>query len=209
MSTRFETIYATNEWGHGSGEGSLPVHTAGYAAFLQSFVAQRKISSIVDMGCGDWQFSKNIDWGSARYHGFDVVPMVIERNSKEYSKPNVQFSLYSGDPSQLPAADLLIVKDVLQHLSTQRVLDFLPNLSRYRFCLLTNCVNPRGTTVNRDIADGDFRYLDLRLPPFNLKATEVYSFTNAMNPLRKLLRRPRWFKRVLLVENPSVAPAAR
>lgn len=57
MSKRFEEIYATNEWGHGSGEGSLPVHTRGYVAFLQAFLAEKNITSVVDMGCGDWQFS--------------------------------------------------------------------------------------------------------------------------------------------------------
>jgi hypothetical protein len=201
MNTRFEEIYATNEWGHGSGEGSLPIHTAGYSSFLESFVVKRNVSSIVDMGCGDWQFSKNIRWGSAHYHGFDVVPQVIELNIKTYSQENVLFSLYSGDPAELPAADLLIVKDVLQHLSNQRIIDFLPNLNRFRFCLLTNCVNPKGRTDNRDITDGDFRYLDLRLPPFNVNATEVYSFTNAMSPLQRFVRAPRWRKIVLLLEN--------
>ena len=37
MNKRFEEIYATNAWGYGSGEGSLQVHTAGYARLLESF----------------------------------------------------------------------------------------------------------------------------------------------------------------------------
>lgn len=204
MNTRFEEIYSKNEWGHGSGEGSLPIHTSGYAAFLERFLVERKISSVVDMGCGDWQFSKNIRWNAVQYHGFDVVSSVILNNQSRYTTENIKFHLYSGDAAELPSADLLIVKDVLQHLSNERVLSFLPTFARFKYALLTNCVNPKGPTLNQNIEDGDFRYLDLRLPPFNLNATEVYSFTNSMNPIKRLLRGPQWLKRVLLLESAAI-----
>ena len=208
MSQRFEQIYETNEWQHGSGEGSLPVHTQGYVAFLESFLVKRGIQSVVEMGCGDWQFSKNVRWGAASYRGFDVVKSVIARNQASHARAGVSFELYSGNPAELPAADLLIVKDVLQHLSDRAVAEFLPHLPRFKHALLTNCVNPRGPTVNRDIVDGDFRYLDLRHSPFHLAATEVFAFTNTMGWMARVLRRPRWFKRVLLVEGSALAPPA-
>ncbi len=164
---------------------------------------QRKIKSVVEMGCGDWQFSKDIDWGGAIYHGFDVVPSVITRNQKAYSRTGVSFHLYSGDPAELPHADLLIVKDVLQHLSDAKINGVLPHLKRFTYSLITNCVNPRGITQNTDIVDGDFRYLDLRLAPFNHAAEEVFSFTNKMSLIYRIVNRPRWFKRVLLVTSQS------
>jgi hypothetical protein len=151
------------------------------------------------MGCGDWQFSRSIHWGSIQYRGYDVVRSVIEQNTSKYSAPNISFHLYSGDPEELPPADLLISKDVLQHLSDNSVAKVLPCLDRFKYSLLTNCVNPRGTTLPSDIVDGDFRYLDLRLPPFNLPAQEVYSFNNAMSPIERLFKGPRWTKLVLLV----------
>jgi len=200
MSNRFEQIYATNEWGSGSGEGSLPVHTRGYVDFLQSFLIENRITSVVDMGCGDWQFSRSIQWGNINYRGYDVVRSVIEENRRKYSAPNISFHLYSGNAEEFPPADLLISKDVLQHLSNDSVSKVLPCLDRFKYSLLTNCVNPRGRTVPTDIADGDFRYLDLRLPPFNLSAKEVYSFNNSMNPIERLFKGPRWTKVVLLVE---------
>lgn len=207
MNQRFEDIYATNEWQHGSGEGSLAEHTQGYVAFLERFLQERGITSVVEMGCGDWQFSKDVQWGRASYQGFDVVQSVIAANQARHAREGVSFHFYSGEPAELPEAELLIVKDVLQHLSDRAVADFLPHISRYRYALLTNCVNPRGPTVHRDIADGDFRYLDLRLSPFKLQATEVHSFSHSMSWVQRLLRRRRWFKRVLLVE--SAASAAR
>ena len=100
-----------------------------------------------------------------------------------------------------PAADLLIVKDVLQHLNDATVQRTLEHFPRFRQVLATNCVNPRGPTMHRDIADGDFRYLDLRQPPFSLQATEVYSFERRGSLKERLLGRPRWRKKVLLVES--------
>jgi SAM-dependent methyltransferase len=197
---RFEQIYDKNEWGHGSGEGSLLQHTRGYMAFLQGFLAKRGVKTVVEMGCGDWQFSKFIDWAGADYAGYDVVPSVVKSNQDAYAKAGVTFQLYSGNPGELPSADLLIVKDVLQHLNDRAVIALLSQLPRFKFALLTNCIQPRGTTINRDIEDGDFRYIDLRLPPFNLNATEVFGFTHEKILVQRLLGRVRWRKHVLLVE---------
>lgn len=203
MQSAFEKVYATNEWHHGSGEGSLPKHTRGYVQFLQQFMREHQVKSVVDMGCGDWQFSKLIEWAGIQYHGFDLVKSVIDANNSQYAKPNITFTKYNGDFSQLPAADLLITKDVLQHLSAENINKFLPHMARFPMCLITNCVNPRGETTNKDIEDGEFRYLDLRLPPFNVVATEVYEFTNHRPKWLKSLLKVRWRKKVLLKDNRS------
>ena len=210
MKERFEQIYATNEWVKGSGEGSFPINNRGYIAFLEGFLREHAIESVVDLGCGDWQFSKDIDWGHSHYHGFDIVASVIVGNRKRYSSETVRFSAYSGDFNELPGGDLLIAKDVLQHWSDETIERFLPHLRRYRYALITNCVNPEGETVNVDIQDGDARYLDLRLPPFSIAATEVYSFRQHRGLLKTLLQRPQWLKRTLLIEAGStrINPAA-
>lgn len=207
MINRFQEIYEKNEWSYGSGPGSLEIHTRGYRAFLQHFLSQNKITSVVDMGCGDWQFSKFIDWKGINYQGYDVSPMVVRRNNDEFTAENISFTLYSGNTAELPAADLLIAKDVLQHLPNQTIFDFLPNLKKYKYALLTNCTNPRdGNNVNQDIELGDFRYLDLRLPPFSLDATLAYSFCKVEEGwkskiMTKLRGYPSWQKLVLLIDN--------
>ncbi len=198
LQQRFSTIYATSEWGQGSGEGSLPVHTRGYAGFIEGFIQQNNINSILDVGCGDWQFSRFIDWGKRDYQGVDVVPAVIKANRQNFARDNVRFELYDGDFSLLPGADLLIIKDVLQHLSANKIQQFLEILPRYPFALITNCINPAGNTDNGDIPDGEFRYLDLTLAPFNLKAEEVYRFSNHQSLFERLFQKPRWTKKVLL-----------
>ena len=200
MKEVFERIYAHNSWGHGSGEGSLPIHVRPYTNFLQNFLRRRRIASVVDFGCGDWQFSRSIRWGNIEYRGYDIVPAVIADNRRRYESRTISFHEIGTSFEGLPAADLLIVKDVLQHWSDETASDFLPVLSRYRCALITNCVNPNGPTRNLSVADGDFRYLDVRLPPFGLKAREVFSFSNYRPLPKRLFEAPRWVKKVLLVE---------
>ena len=73
-----------------------------------------EISRIVDFGCGDWQSSKLIDWGGATYLGIDVVSDLIDRNEKCFTTEKVSFK--NSDSLLGEKGDLLIVKDVLQHL---------------------------------------------------------------------------------------------
>lgn len=201
MRERFEEIYDQNKWRYGSGAGSLPRHTRGYASMLQEFIRQHGIESVVDLGCGDWQFSRYIDWSGIQYYGLDLVRSVIDRNIEHYLTPNIEFRLFSGDFDELPEANLLLAKDVLQHWSNDSIRSFVPTLERYQHSLITNCVNPRGETENIDIEDGQFRYLDIRLPPFNIDATEIFSFTNNRPFPLRYLKRVRWLKRVLLVQS--------
>jgi SAM-dependent methyltransferase len=203
MKSTFERIYSENIWRHGSGEGSLLQHTKGYIAFLERFVREKKIRSIVDFGCGDWQFSRFIDWGDAQYLGCDVVAQVIEANQTRYGARNIRFIEIPPHAPVLPSADLLIIKDVLQHWSNDQIKSFLPVLRRYRYSLITNCVGASGVAVNSDIDTGDFRPLDIRKPPFEVVANEEFSFENSRPLLFGRFMRPRWRKSVLLVESPT------
>jgi SAM-dependent methyltransferase len=201
MKDRFERIYADNEWVYGSGEGSLLANAHRYVDFVERFMADRGVRSVVDFGCGDWQFSRHIRWGEAHYRGYDLVESLIATNRERFASERISFHAYAGDPHELPPADLLLVKDVLQHWPDRAIVDFLPILPRFRWALITNCVNHRGATVNTDTDVGGFRFLDLRLPPFKLAATEVLAYSHDLGCLRRWLNRPRWLKRVLLVEN--------
>ena len=125
MRQDFVQIYRRNTWGFGSGHGSLPSVTAPYRFLVEQFVRENRPRSIVDLGCGDWQFSHLINWQGAKYVGLDIVPTVIEENRRRYASDNVSFEVTDEAFSSLPAADLLLAKDVLQHWSAHDVKRFL------------------------------------------------------------------------------------
>jgi len=179
----FESIYRQAVWGKNetgagaSGSGSKLSTTPLYRQMLQQALQATKIRSVVDAGCGDWEFSQAIDWTGVEYKGFDVVESVIARNRERFAMPNIQF--FAGDILELdlPPADLLICKHVLQHMPTQDVQRFLTQLEKYKHVLLTNSVDRRTLSApNVDIAAGAYRTLDPTAPPFSLHGFKVLTY---------------------------------
>src|SRR5262245_21112533 len=118
-------------------------------------------------GCGDWSFSSAIDWGDASYRGADIASDVSEAVRKKHEKDNIKFEV-DDITDDLPAADLLISKDVLQHLSNELIHKFIKNNLRkgkYKWVILTN----DRSSENRDISNGEYRMIDLAAPPFEVK----------------------------------------
>lgn len=186
----FDKIYATSYWGGGSGGGSTIKATLRYKKFIERFLRDREISSIVDLGCGDWQFSQFIDFADATYKGFDVAETVVKENQKSFASDTVSFECLKNY-EDLPPADLLICKDVLQHLSNDEVKKVLSILPRYKFALITNDVvgmsrfgeflwksmHPfSAPLINREIKIGDYRPLDPTEEPFGIKAKKVFQW---------------------------------
>ncbi|MFC3868125.1 methyltransferase [Helicobacter equorum] len=167
----FDIVYETNYWGNGSGSGSSETLCQDYVAFLQNFFTTYNITSIVDAGCGDWQFSKNINFNGIKYQGFDVASFVINANTRAYAKENISFELYDGDFNKLPSADLLLCKDVLQHLPIAKIKEFIGILSKFKYALITNDI---GKNNNTEILPTQGRTLDLRQEPFNLECSIVF-----------------------------------
>ena len=174
MATEFRAIYRRRTWQVGSGHGSRVENTVEYRALLESFLREHGIRSVVDVGCGDWQFSHLVDWGDASYLGIDTVPNVIRANRKRYGN-QFQFRIADVVSEPPPPGDLLIMKDVMQHWPTEVIREFIPNLRRYRVALITNSVVP-AERLNAEIQPAGYRPLDLRLPPFELEAIELLRY---------------------------------
>jgi SAM-dependent methyltransferase len=186
----FDKIYENSYWGKGSGGGSSPEATEPYKIFLENFIRQHDIESIVDLGCGDWQFSQFLDFGSATYFGIDASKNVIANNQRSFSRKGVSFANPPKDYNLLPSADLLACKDVLMHLSTKEIKDILSILPKFKYALITNdipCVSGFGEillklqnlfspVVNKEIKTGDYRALDPTRHPFNLKLKKVFEW---------------------------------
>ena len=170
----FNMIYERNIWGNGSGSGSTPANTEGYRTFLLNFIRTNKIKSVVDLGCGDWQFSKLIDWSGINYIGIDVSDVVL-KNTKLFGSDKISFLEMDALTGELPGADLLIMKDVIQHWCNGDILFLISRLPRYKRALITNGFHPAGLSrTNADIATGGWRPVDLKLPPFDLKGDYVH-----------------------------------
>jgi SAM-dependent methyltransferase len=174
-------------------------------------VREQGIHTVVDVGCGDWSFSRLIDWGDATYIGVDVVPELIASLQARYG--NERRSFLAGDARlvPLPAGELLVMKDVLQHWPNQAIADFLPRLAGFRWAILTNDRDryyrrgwrhlwrpDRPDVPNTDIPFGGYRPVRLREAPFHLDARELTRFRVRIGA------EIRDQKEVLLWRNPAI-----
>jgi SAM-dependent methyltransferase len=175
LTHTFNRIYSEGTWGRDgagkgtSGTGSTLEITREYRAYVEDFIKKHDVKSVVDAGCGDWGFSSAMNWGDASYLGVDIASDVIATVRKKHEKGKITFQV--GDITEdLPPADLLISKDVLQHLSNELVHKFIQNnlkQGKYKWVILTN--DRTGARQNQDTQPGGHRPLDLAAPPFNVK----------------------------------------
>ena len=173
LTDTFNRIYAEGIWGRDvagrgtSGTGSTLEITREYRAYVEDFIKMHRVKSVVDAGSGDWSFSSAMDWGDASYLGVDIASDVVASVRNTHEKGKITFQV--GDlTDDLPAADLLLSKDVLQHLSNELVRKFIRNNLRkgkYKWVILTN----DRASENGDIASGGYRAIDLAAAPFEVK----------------------------------------
>lgn len=135
----FTKIYDTNEWG-GSGGGSFPQNTIEYREILDKFIRSNNIKTVYDFGCGDWQFTKLIDWSNVDYTGVDCVKSLIDNHNEKYKTDNINFihMLNFKDFFDVKG-DMVILKDVLQHWRNDEIILFLDNIkSNFKYVWICN-----------------------------------------------------------------------
>ena len=80
----FSNIYKYNLWGFGSGTGSLKFNNQKYIDFMNDFLKNHTdVSSIIDLGCGDWQLHKHINLNN--HPGFEKAVLIKALNHTSFS----------------------------------------------------------------------------------------------------------------------------
>jgi SAM-dependent methyltransferase len=166
----FTEIYDQRKWGEGSGGGSVPDQVRPYIGFLNELILNVKPRSILDIGCGFGWLAAAIDLNGARYIGVDVVGSVVRQASRCLDG---EFHILDATTDPLPFADLVILKEVTQHLDNASISKLLKNLERHS--LVLHCSFSSGEP-NQDIEIGGTRGVDLARPPFNLPCEDVFSY---------------------------------
>lgn len=204
---RFEYIYRNRIWGDGefdSGEGSIDRNSELYVAAVRAFVLENPVRTIVDVGCGDFRVGQRIMVGlsGVSYLGVDIASSLIARNNKAFGAINVRFEQLDVVEREAPAADLYLIREVLQHLSNADVARALSHV--HGDVLITEvlpaCYKDKGFAPNKDIASGHMTRVEkgsgllVSEPPFSLPSEVLLSAPSRTDPSKHLLtlrvRRP-------------------
>ena len=182
----FTDIYARKIWGDGSGGGSGE-QAQPYCDFVSRYMVTHGTKAVLDIGCGDLLVAKNIQMCET-YFGIDAAPNPNGEQNRVrlryrgagtpgVPEPEVGVAEYNFDvlTDELPGqADLVLCKEVLQHLSNEQVQTLLDRTAHYPRRLFTNNCDPEH--MNEDIETGGFRPVDLSKPPFNQPCKTVFTY---------------------------------
>jgi SAM-dependent methyltransferase len=175
MKDVFANVYRNKVWGDletVSGPGSTVARGADFSDELVSLLAQLNVKSVLDAGCGDFNWMKQVSLPVERYIGVDVVPELIADNEARYQTNERSFIAADISRDDLPPADLIFCRDCLVHFSLADVLACLRNFKRSgaTWLLTTTFVE---FAENADIETGGWRQLNLERPPFNLPVPDA------------------------------------
>lgn len=180
-----EQVYEMKLWGGDtsdfySGTGSHhPEIVKPYIDVLNSFLTSFKTPLVIcDLGCGDFNVGKELVRHSRQYIAVDIVEDLINRNKEMFDENNLEFRCLDIAVDDMPTADCVLLRQVLQHLSNAEVQSVVDKLSAFKYVIVTEHL-PQGDFIpNINIISGQgIRLkkqsgLNLVATPFNLKAKD-------------------------------------
>ena len=168
----FGRMYTRNSWGNlesVSGGGSDLAQTGTIRREIAALAKELGIRTMLDAPCGDYNWMQHVPVELDEYVGADVVPELIEENTRRYGSPTRRFAVLDICQDELPAVDLILCRDCLVHLPLHSAAAAVKNFARSGSRYLLATTYPGVVARNRPLLiTGNWRPLDLALPPFSL-----------------------------------------
>lgn len=172
IENKFTNIYLNNHWKGSeskSGPGSTVEKNKLLLKNLEEFVVKFNISSIIDCGCGDFNWMQHFNFNLIKsYLGIDIVKPLIDDNTAKFSNKIIKFKHINPIDDSIEFADVILCKDVLVHLCFEDAFHVLENVrkSKSTYFISTTFYN----FENKDIKTGQWRPINLESSPFYLGA---------------------------------------
>jgi hypothetical protein len=181
----FTELYEKNRWGcqeTRSGPGSTIQRTEKLRTQLPGIFQELKIQSILDCGCGDWNWMRHVDLSGIQYIGTEIVEPLLNMLQQTYTTDTIKFQKMNilKDPPE--KADLWLARDLLNVCSLTSIRLFFHRFleSKSPFLAITSIETYESY---EDVLEGSMRPLNLREAPLNLR-----------EPLKELDDGHQWFK---------------
>ena len=156
-----EQVYEKKLWGANespfySGEGShdlkiVKPYIEAVSKFLKSF---RTPVSVCDLGCGDFNIGKQLQSVAKHYYAIDIAKPLIDYNKTKFNAEHLEFYCMDIAKDDLPPSDIVILRQVLQHLSNTEIKQLIDKLYSYRYIILTEHIPNGNFEPNKDIISG-------------------------------------------------------
>jgi len=147
-------------------------------AAIRQLVTDHNIKSVVDIQCGDFSAMWDIVFSFDHYIGCDVDAELIEHN-KRYSNDIISFQTTNAVTDEIPTADLLIVRDLFEHLSHANATLAIQNILKSGCTYLLastqyNPFDPEYPKLHVNVDSDSPHPVCLGSDPFKFPVPEVY-----------------------------------
>jgi SAM-dependent methyltransferase len=149
-----------------SGPGSDLSETAEIMKAIPEVIKEIDAKIFLDAPCGDFHWLKEVNLNVEKFIGVDVVPELIVINNRKYGNDKIIFLTLDITRDNIPTVDLIFCRDCLVHFSLRNIIAALKNFKKSgsKYLLTTTFTS---TLINKDIQIGDWRPINLQMPPFN------------------------------------------
>ena len=185
--TVFTSIFKSKHWLHsdqpeeyssvsGPGSNINTEQTNKLILSLVDFIFKNKITSILDMPCGDFLWMNKLLEKSniSHYLGVDIVDELISRNIKLYQKDHIKFKTFDiVDFETSESFDLVLMRDFFIHTNNKDIRKILLNIKEMNIKYFA--FENYEISNNIDVTTGKHRKINLKINPFNLPEP-FYSF---------------------------------
>jgi SAM-dependent methyltransferase len=175
MEHAFRHAYRHNVWGDPesvSGPGSGLLRTEAFRDQIADLLSDLGAKSLLDAGCGDFNWMRAVGLPVERYVGIDIVPELIREVGQRYTDGQRTFIHADIVRDDLDRVDVILCRDCLVHFSFADGLAAVRNFKRSgsRYLLTTSFI---AFAENSDIeTGGGWRRLNLERPPFDFPSPE-------------------------------------
>ena len=183
----FTSIFKSKHWAHGdmdenyisvSGHGSNinTEQSNNLISSLVEFIKKYKITSILDMPCGDFLWMDKLlkKTDISNYLGLDIVDEIINKNVRLYKNQYVNFKAFDiVDFETSENYDLVLMRDFFIHTNNLDIKKILINIKKMNIKYFA--FENYSISKNSDVIPGRHRKINLKLDPFNL-GEPFYSF---------------------------------
>ncbi len=166
----FSDIHRRRAWGgceSVSGPGSGIIRTSAFRDQLPRLLEELGVRTLLDAGCGDFNWLKEVRLDLESYIGVDVVEEIVSELSRRCANEHRRFLSLDIVSDKLPQVDLILCRDCLVHLSFSQIFAALRNFKRSNSKYLLATTFTRFVD-NADIVMGEWRPINLQEPPFSL-----------------------------------------
>lgn len=149
-----------------SGPGSTLAQTSELRQRLPLLLQHIGAKSLLDAGCGDFNWMQHVNLGVDRYIGVDIIPNLIMNNRRRFGKSTRIFEVRDIMCEHLPRSDVILCRDCLVHFSITDIQRTLRNFQRCGALYILTTSFPR-VRRNTDNETGDWRPINLEQAPFH------------------------------------------